>query len=123
MLNINLQQQATPTTTTTKAPESENVPDPPDVSNHPNLRLLDHGLCGPATQRRIVNGNKTGIFQYPWMALIAYDTGRSTPEFYGCGGTIISSRYILTAAHCVTSLPSGKENSCSRKHMSKIGKF
>ncbi|KYN38801.1 Serine protease easter [Trachymyrmex septentrionalis] len=93
-------------TTTTEEPNPENLPNPPDVLNHPNLRLLDHTLCGPITQTKVVGGNKTGIFQYPWMALIAYDTGRPNPEFR-CGGTIISSRYVLTAAHCVTFLPGG----------------
>lgn len=90
------------------------VSPPPDVTNHPNLRLLDHQICGPIIQPKVIGGNKTGVFEYPWMALIAYDTGRSTPEFR-CGGTIISKRYILTAAHCVTELPAGKERNFDKK--------
>ncbi|XP_025993279.1 serine protease easter [Solenopsis invicta] len=86
---------------------SGDTPNPPDVTNHPNLHLLDHHSCGPLTQSKIVYGSKTAIFQYPWMALIAYErAGRPGPNFL-CGGTIISSRYILTAAHCVTLLPQG----------------
>lgn len=84
----------------------DEVPDPPDVTNHPNLRLLPHDVCGPVTQTKIVGGNKTGVFDFPWMALIAYSTGSGTPEFR-CGGSLISKRYVLTAAHCVTELPQG----------------
>ena len=97
----------TTTTTTTISVQLETgVSDEPlpDVTNHPNLRLLDHQRCGPLIQTKVYGGNKTGVFEYPWMALIAYDTGKSNPEFR-CGGTIISRRYILTAAHCVTQLP------------------
>ncbi|XP_011873132.1 PREDICTED: venom protease-like [Vollenhovia emeryi] len=81
---------------------------PPDVTNHPNLRLLDHVACGPLATQKIVGGNKTRVFQYPWMALISYtgDISKTDPDFR-CGGTLISSRYILTAAHCVTELPDG----------------
>ncbi|GAB1869856.1 CLIP domain-containing serine protease [Camponotus japonicus] len=105
---VQVQTQPTTSTTTTmkptKAQDIGGVSPPPDVTNHPNLRLLDHQICGPIIQPKVIGGNKTGVFEYPWMALIAYDTGRSTPEFR-CGGTIISKRYILTAAHCVTQLP------------------
>ncbi|KZC09429.1 Transmembrane protease serine 6 [Dufourea novaeangliae] len=52
--------------------------------------------CGLTnTQKRIVGGTETQVNQYPWMALMMF-RGR----FY-CGGSIINSRYVLTASHCV----------------------
>ncbi|KAG7204079.1 hypothetical protein KM043_001930 [Ampulex compressa] len=87
-------------------PAPTTIPDPPDVTNHPNLKLLNYSICGPITEQKLHGGNKTGVFDFPWMTLIAYDTGRGIPEFR-CGGSIIHKRYILTAAHCVTSLPEG----------------
>lgn len=48
---------------------------PPDVSNHPNIGLLPFS-CGLHTFKdRIIGGNRTSLFEYPWMALLNYDTG------------------------------------------------
>lgn len=80
------------------------VPRPPDVTNHPSLGLLDHDLCGPITEAKIMGGTKTTLFEFPWMALIAYDTGSGLPEFR-CSGVLITKNHVLTAAHCVTTLP------------------
>lgn len=94
----------------TEAPSPQidlaNVPEPPDVSNHPNLNLINEDSCGPVYTQKIIGGNKTGVFEYPWMVLLGYDTGSGNPE-PRCGGTLINKRYVLTAAHCVTNLPSG----------------
>ncbi|XP_044263813.1 melanization protease 1-like isoform X2 [Tribolium madens] len=73
-----------------------------DVSKHRNTNLLPRN-CGQFNSLdKIVNGNKTDLLEFPWMALLSYQT-RYGPQFK-CGGTIINSRYILTAAHCVTNL-------------------
>ncbi|CAF4799344.1 unnamed protein product [Pieris macdunnoughi] len=55
--------------------------------------------CGSILGNRIFGGRKAKLYEFPWMVLISYKT-REGPQFQ-CGGTIINSKYILTAAHCV----------------------
>lgn len=48
-----------------------------DVSKHENYNLLPNDICGPIlTNSRITAGKKTSLNEFPWMALIAYQTGK-----------------------------------------------
>ena len=49
---------------------------------------------------RIVGGVETEEHEYPWQIGLV---GGSNGNIY-CGGSIISSKWILTAAHCVDGL-------------------
>ncbi|XP_050511893.1 serine protease 7-like isoform X2 [Diabrotica virgifera virgifera] len=51
--------------------------------------------------RRLFGGVETFLKEHPWMVLLGYKT-RSGRFKWSCGGTLISQRYVLTAAHCVT---------------------
>ncbi|KAF5293940.1 hypothetical protein FQA39_LY13645 [Lamprigera yunnana] len=79
----------------------------PDVGNrnflrHPNLDLLPKD-CGPFQYGdRIVNGELSGLFEFPWMALLSYKTKNGID--FKCSGTVINNRYILTAAHCISNI-------------------
>ncbi|GJQ66172.1 hypothetical protein Trydic_g4232 [Trypoxylus dichotomus] len=55
--------------------------------------------CGGSDESRIIGGELVDLGEYPWMALLEYQT-RSGKGFY-CGGVLINSRYVLTAAHCI----------------------
>lgn len=92
-----------------------------DTGDHPNLNLdnvneatedtansnLDNddaiqteavGGMIPFAQSRVVNGNATTIEHFPWIVSMQY---------YGshrCGGSIITTNRILTAAHCTISI-------------------
>ena len=58
-----------------------------------DLMLLLEG-CGTAQLDRIVGGNNTKPLEFPWMV------GLSFNATWFCGGTLVSDKHILTAAHC-----------------------
>eukprot|EP00092_Neocalanus_flemingeri_P023721 GFUD01025728.1.p1 GENE.GFUD01025728.1~~GFUD01025728.1.p1 ORF type:complete len:467 (-),score=127.36 GFUD01025728.1:886-2091(-) len=60
--------------------------------------------CGVANREtRIVGGVQTEMNEYPWQVGLVSPTG-SRPY---CGGSILSSKTILTAAHCTDGVNAG----------------
>ncbi|XP_016943026.3 venom serine protease [Drosophila suzukii] len=54
--------------------------------------------CGWSATARIANGQNAAANEYPSYAALK-DVTSKTATF--CGGTIVSHRYIVTAAHCI----------------------
>ncbi|KAM3968044.1 trypsin-7-like [Aphomia sociella] len=48
---------------------------------------------------KIVGGTETNITSYPYQVYVEVLRGVLS---YACGGSILSNRYVLTAAHCLT---------------------
>merc|ERR1712001_218468 len=79
--------------TTTPAPATTAAPGPV-VTAAPGT--CQCGVKGGAANGRIVGGQETEEHEYPWQVGLVSTNGR-TPW---CGGTLISSTHVLTAAHC-----------------------
>ncbi|KXJ68965.1 hypothetical protein RP20_CCG000765 [Aedes albopictus] len=58
--------------------------------------VMNDPTCGAQGDDRISKGEIALPFDYPWMALL-----NDAALGFVCGGTLISNRYVLTAAHCV----------------------
>merc|ERR1712112_11873 len=58
------------------------------------------GIKGGSQTDRIVGGQETEEHEYPWQVGLVSRNGK-TPW---CGGTLISDRHILTAAHCTAGM-------------------
>ncbi|XP_036594954.1 testisin-like [Trichosurus vulpecula] len=61
----------------------------------PDAEAVDT-ICGrPDSSGRITGGQKGSITRWPWQASLQYKNSHQ------CGGSLIHSRWVLTAAHCV----------------------
>lgn len=58
--------------------------------------------CGVWNGNRIFGGVATQIDEYPWMVLLQYTWEEQNAKVFGCGGSLIDERHVITAAHCLS---------------------
>ncbi|BET02096.1 serine protease [Nesidiocoris tenuis] len=68
----------------------------PTLTFDPQIEKIDE--CGRIEQTLIVGGSEAKSKEFPHMALIGY--GSQPRIAWLCGGSLISERFILSAAHC-----------------------
>ncbi|XP_062540200.1 serine protease grass-like [Armigeres subalbatus] len=67
--------------------------------------------CGLSDSNRIANGNETEMSEFAWMALLMYRDLDSNEVDSRCSGSLISVRYVVTAAHCLPRESEGRDSS------------
>merc|ERR1719483_810222 len=84
---------------------------PPAMYIHPSnvVGSCSCGVPNAMNNQRIVGDVETGIGEYPWQIALLFDGSLLSQ---GCGGALVSDRYVITAAHCTDGASAAEEDNC-----------
>uniref|UniRef100_A0A336KGF2 CSON007431 protein n=1 Tax=Culicoides sonorensis TaxID=179676 RepID=A0A336KGF2_CULSO len=93
--------QPQPQPVPTQAPQTTQAP--PVVTTAPKYNPAEDNRCGisNASHTRVVGGRDASRGAYPWIAGLLYKVQSSPALRNLCGGSLITKRHVLTAAHCI----------------------
>ena len=75
---------------------------------------------GGSVQPRIVGGSDASISQYPWQAALVVSPdkrGGNAHDRQFCGGSLLTSRIVITAGHCLWGYDPDCFLPCSQNHL------
>lgn len=67
----------------------------------PLLRAKARFERNAPTNRRIIGGDSVKIESQPWQIALVYAVDKNNERAQFCGGSLITSQWVVTAAHCV----------------------
>ncbi|XP_052889014.1 prostasin-like [Anopheles moucheti] len=76
-----------------------------ETDNNRKIRLLPMSTCGPNPYASRKESSKPVLLGYPWVGLLEYTETGSREKKTICQATLISDLYLITGAHCVSSIP------------------
>ncbi|CAL1535735.1 unnamed protein product [Lymnaea stagnalis] len=107
---------STSTTTTPTTRTSTTATSSSTSTTAPTVTTPSNQECGAslAHRKKVINGVDATECQFPWVAHV---TGQNDGQIY-CGGSIIDSRHVITAAHCLRNRKTGQIASPSMVNVS-----
>jgi hypothetical protein len=81
--------------------EDTTLPPPNPFAWHKNAEKFPSKCGFQMSTEKIQHGKEAKLFEHPWIVAMYVVNETSGQEIFFCGGSLVSEKVIITAAHCI----------------------